>query len=208
MDVIQMNEYEMMGLFSVPLLIIKFNNHYKYKFSEVEKKDQKPYNWEVPLHTTFPNIGDDDPIVSTEVRDNLRKDILETIVNVFGEINLPTNIFFSNMWYNIYHDNQGQEKHNHLSPVGVSVPFWSGIYYNKNASPTEFFRSGSIWKTQLFDGFHQTLLNDCLIQSFKPFVEDGDIVLFPPYLEHSVKSKLEHKNKMRMTFSFNIGLNK
>ena len=197
----------MLGLFTVPLLLIKFDNHYKYNFPEVEKKDQKPYTWRVPLHTTFPNIGDDDPIVSTEVRDNLSKDLLETIVNVFGEIGIPTNISFSNIWYNIYHDNQGQEKHNHIPMVGSSNPFWSGIYYNKNTSNTEFFRSDKLYLTQLFTGYEQTPMKDCLAESVMPIVEDGDIVLFPPYLEHSVKSKLEHKNKMRMTFSFNIDLN-
>ena len=43
-----------------------------------------------------------------------------------------------------------------------------------------------------------------LSAEYFPFVEDGDIILFPPYLEHSVKSKQNPKDDMRMTFSFNI----
>ena len=50
------NNFEMIGLFPVPLLKIKFKHHYKYNFPEVEKKDQKPDSWVKSLHTTFPNI--------------------------------------------------------------------------------------------------------------------------------------------------------
>ena len=46
------------------------------------------------------------------------------------------------------------------------------------------------------------------LKSGRTVLEDGDILLFPPHLEHSVQSKPENKNKMRMTFSFNIGIEK
>ena len=61
-------------------------------------------------------------------------------------------------------------------------------------------------KTQEFDGFRETDLSSCLADACHFPVEDGDIVLFPPYLEHSVESKPQHKDSMRMTFSFNIFL--
>ena len=37
-------------------------------------------------------------------------------------------------------------------------------------------------------------------------VEDGDIVLFPPYLKHYVvpQEKIDSDDKMRLTFSFNL----
>ena len=47
-------------------------------------------------------------------------------------------------------------------------------------------------------------MDSVLSAEYLPFVEDGDIILFPPYLEHSVKSKQKPKDDMRMTFSFNI----
>ena len=200
-------DFEMMGLFTVPMLKIKFKDHYKYNFPEVEKKDQKPDSWVEPLHTTFPSIPDNDPIVSSFVRDSLMKDLKDSIVNVFKEVNLPHTIDFANLWYNIYHDNQGQEKHSHLAHVGQIVHFWSGVYYNKNASPTQFFRSDKLYRTQIVAGAQNTALGVCLAEHFSPEVEDGDILLFPPHLEHSVQSKPENKNKMRMTFSFNIVLN-
>ena len=200
------NNFEMIGLFPVPLLKIKFNHHYKYNFPEVEKKDQKPEGWVDSVHTTFPNIREDDDVVPSYLRDNLRRDLKTSIVNVFQQLNLPINIDFPQFWYNIYHDNQGQEKHCHLSLVGEPVLFWSGIYYNKNASPTEFFRSDTPYQTQRFDGYQKSALAPCLANSYSQSVEDGDIILFPPYLEHSIQSKPEHQDRMRMTFSFNIHL--
>jgi hypothetical protein len=200
-------DFEIMGLFAVPLLKIKFKDHYKYNFPEVKKKDQKPDSWVKSLHTTFPDIPDNDPIVSSFVKDSLRKDLKDSLVNVFKEINLPDTIDFTNLWYNIYHDNQGQEKHSHLAFVGQIAPLWSGVYYNKNASPTRFFRSDRLYRTQILPEAQNTALDVCLAENFSPEVEDGDILIFPPYLEHSVASTPEHKNKMRMTFSFNIVVN-
>ena len=116
-------------------------------------------------------------------------------------------LIMSSMWFNVYREKQGQEKHDHSSHVGQTVPFWSGIYYNKNASPTKFFKSNSIiTDTQKFDGYRESALASCLAKSVSPDAKDGDILLFPPYLKHSVKSKPQHKNEMRMTFSFNITL--
>ena len=59
---------------------------------------------------------------------------------------------------------------------------------------------------QKFNGYEKSALANCLTGSFCPNVEDGDILLFPPYLEHSVQSEPQHKSKMRMTFCFNIDL--
>ena len=61
-------------------------------------------------------------------------------------------------------------------------------------------------KTQQFKGCEKTKLLPCLAEAYYFPVEDGDILLFPPYLEHGVQPKDEHQDKMRMTFSFNITL--
>jgi len=200
------NNFEMMGLFAVPILKIKFKDHYKYTFPEVEKKDRIPKGWKLPINTTFPTIPDDDSIVPSKVRDSLMKDMKDGIVDVFEQLNLPTNIGYRDFWYNIYHDYQGQEKHNHLSVAGYPVTFWSGIYYNKNTSPTQFYRNNSIVNIQRFEGCEETAMAPYLADGYNIPIEDGDILLFPPYLEHGVQPKDEHQDKMRMTFSFNITL--
>ena len=200
------NNFEMIGLFPVPLLKIKFKDHHKYNFPEVEKKVQKPDDWKTPLQTTYPFIEDDDPLVPYSIKESLTKDLYHSIVETFEQLNIPTNIEFEQLWYNIYHDNQGQEIHDHLGGVGNVLLFWSGIYYNKNATPTTFYRGDNTYRTQRFDGFEKTALHPCLVDSSNPLVEDGDILLFPPYLTHSFTSEPQHKNGMRMTFSFNIAL--
>ena len=99
-----------MGLFSIPIIKIKFKDHYKYNFSEVEKRDEKPDDWIAPVHTSFPVISDDDLIVPPMVRDSLNKDLVECVKEVIGKLKMPTNIEINQLWYNIYHDGQGQEQ--------------------------------------------------------------------------------------------------
>ena len=198
--------YNLLGLFPVPVIRIEFKDHYKYNFPEVERKDNRPEGWKVSLHTSFPGIGDGDPIVSPLVRDSLKNDLIDSIAEVFLQLRIPTNIEIDQFWYNIYHEHQGQEPHRHLPMVGGTLTYWSGIYYNKNASPTKFHRDDKLFQTQIFPGYEKSVMDSFLSTAFSPPVEDGDILLFPPYLRHSATSLSHHRYQMRMTFSFNIDL--
>ena len=198
--------FETIGLFPVPIIKIKFKDHHKYNFPEVEKKETIPPGWECSVDTSFPDIDPDDPVVSPTVKKNLMADIKTSIVEVFEELNIPTNIDFQQFWYNIYHDDQGQEKHNHLAWIGAKNLYWCGIYYNKNSSPTAFHRGSGLYETQRFPDYNNTAMSHILSDIFYLPVEDGDIILFPSWINHSVKSEPQHKDKMRMTFSFNIDL--
>ena len=198
--------YNLIPIFPTGLIKIKLKDHYKYNFPNIEKKVNKPPEWQCSVNTSFPFIEPDDPVVSPTVNKNLMADIKTSIVEVFEELNMPSSINLSQFWYNIYHDDQGQERHNHLTWVGTKNLYWCGIYYNKNASPTKFHRGGGYYQLQRFPDFMNSAMNPVLSAEYLPSVEDGDIILFPPYLEHSVKSKPHHKDKMRMTFSFNIEL--
>ena len=199
--------YNLLGLFPVPVIRIEFKDHYKYNFPEVQRKDNRPEGWKVSLHTSFPGIGDDDPIVSPLVRDSLKNDLIDSIAEVFLQLRIPTNIEIDQLWYNIYHEHQGQEPHRHLPMVGGTIPYWSGIYYNKNASPTKFIRDDNLYGLQIFPGYDKSELAYPLSSDYSPNVKDGDILLFPPYLRHSIRSLSHHRDQMRMTFSFNMGIN-
>ena len=198
--------FDLIGLFPIPIIKIEFKNHYKYNFPEIERIDNRPKGWKESCNSSFPGIGDDDPIVSSSVRDSLKNDLIDCIIEIFTELRIPVDINIMQIWYNIYHENQGQEPHRHLPMVGARLPFWCGIYYNKNASPTKFYRDDKLYQTQLFDGYETSEMAFPLSQKYSPYVQDGDIILFPPYLEHSIKSESQHKDNMRMTFSFNIDL--
>lgn len=201
-----MIHHKVINIFPISIIQIEFDKHHKYNFSDIEKKVHKPSSWERPLNTTFPNILDDDIFISPIVRDCLLIDITKCIKKVFNQLNLASDIYIQDFWYNIYHDNQGQEIHDHLGGALVSNPFWSGIYYNKNSSPTVFIRPGKLYKMQSNSGEGDSILSPSFFGRYKTEVKDGDIILFPPYLDHFVESEEWHKDNMRLTFSFNVDI--
>jgi len=198
-------EYIIGGLFPVPTIKIKFKQHDKYNFPLMAKKDAKPSTWEISLNTTFPNIITDDDFISMEKTEELKTDISNAIISVFKEINISTKFIISHFWYNIYHQNQGQEKHAHVGPF---YHYWSGIYYNKNVSPTVFCnREGphDVHKHQIPDSASSKLEKLFMSDAVIPTME-GDIILFPPYLVHFVpeQKNIVSDDQMRITFSFNL----
>jgi hypothetical protein len=196
--------HKILNLFPIPIIQTKFDKHQDYYFEDVEKTVNLPDGWEIPLNTSFPNIEDNDKFISPVLRDTLIIDLTKCIKKVLSELNIPNNIYIDDFWYNIYHDGQGQELHDHLGDVGSINLFWSGVYYNKNASPTCFFRPDRMYKTQLFPESEDSDISGSYFRKYCPQVEDGDILLFPSYLEHKIESKSWHKDNMRLTFTFNV----
>jgi hypothetical protein len=196
--------HKILNIFPVPLIQIKFDKHENYYFEDIEKSVNMPESWQVPLNSSFPEIPDDDKFISPIIRDCLIIDITKCVKKVFAELNLPTEVHIDDFWYNIYHGNQGQEPHDHLGDVGSLLPFWSGIYYNKNSSSTCFIRSDKMYKTQCFPESNNSKLSGSFDEKYFSEVNDGDILLFPPYLDHCVMSESWHENNMRLTFAFNI----
>lgn len=175
-------------------------------FKDIEKQVNIPEHCSMPLNTTFPNTSKNDTFINQDILQSLKNDIINSVSIALKELNfLSTNVTLLNFWYNIYHDNQGQEKHWHMPICGEIYPHWSGIYYNKNSSPTIFYKGenpdGHFHK---FKGHETSKLKECYWDYFFPTVNDGDILLFPPYLYHSVKSEEKHKSNMRLTFAFNL----
>lgn len=192
------------ALFATPLIKFKFSKHQSYNFPEVPKKHRKPPLWIKSLNTSFGASGDDD-FLPTEIRDILVNDITEDLINVFESLDIPPNICISDFWYNIYHDNQGQEEHDHLCPCTQVNPFWSGIYYNKNPTPTRFIRNDRYHRLTRIPEISNSKLKNFFEDSISPNVEPGDIILFPPWVEHSVDTG--DCSDMRLTFSFNVDYN-
>ena len=93
--------------------------------------------------------------------------------------------------------------HNHL---GVINPYWSGIYYNKNASPTVFVKESGIHDAHIIPNWGDSKLNIFFTKNSTLPIEDGSILLFPPYLKHFVPEQetIDSDDKMRLTFSFNL----
>jgi hypothetical protein len=133
----------------------------------------------------------------------MMRDLKEQIKKLFYMHGIPDKFDFVDFWYNSYHDNQGQEPHTHLTGCMSVTPYWCGIYYNKGSTPTTFFRPDSNNRVHQFP--HQgPEFKEYFADSLQPGVSDGDVILFPPYLQHCVD--LQSSASMRLTFSFNLQL--
>lgn len=197
---------ELKSLFPTPLIKFKFTKHYLYHFEEVSKSVNKPLGWSKPLNTSFGLIGGDN-FLSLEKKEKLINHIKSDIDEVFDRLEIPIQYCIQEFWYNIYHDNQGQEIHDHIVGPQGKNPYWCGIYYNKGNTPTSFVRPYNIHHTSRHPEY--IAYPECPMYKFyndfeSPVIEPGDIIMFPAWLMHYVDVGDECKDNMRLTFSFNL----
>ena len=192
------------GAFSVPFVTFKFSKHTEYDFKPIEKSVRKPDEWHMPLNTSYPNIEDDDPYIKPNVRDRLKRDLQEDLVDVMKDLGIMPLFKMKDFWYNIYHDNQGQEVHDHLSDCTSKNPTWSVIYYYRNAPGTVFIRNDDWYRTQEFPMWRNSMLAECYMPSYIPDLTDGDVIMFPPYIKHMVR--YSDNPDFRLTFATNLTL--
>tara|TARA_A200000159_G_scaffold135054_1_gene133941 strand:+ start:1099 stop:1860 length:762 start_codon:yes stop_codon:yes gene_type:complete len=209
-------------IFATPLLVCEFEKHKEYskRFPTFEKVDRKPETWQIPLNTSFPNVLPDDPYLDNSLIVDLKRDLHIQVEKLLQTYKLPHNIFLPSFWYNASYAGQGQEIHNHLSASNLN-PYWSGVYFAKNVTHRSFMfnRSDGGQKTQ-----QPAQYEDSILAPYYEDVEyiptqkgndkddekivDGTIILFPPNVYHSVRTPAYNdKDKMRLSFSFNVALN-
>lgn len=100
------------------------------------------------------------------------------------------NMILTDLWLNVYESQNWQEKHIH------SPGQWSGVYY-VHFDPNEHKATNS---------YHpcETLLATAGItqNTLVPWVQEGDMIIFPSWLEHA--APMNRSSKMRSTISFNF----
>lgn len=194
-------------LFATPLLVHRFSKHQEYtdRIQLFERSSQKPSDWICDLHTTFPNVDDNDVHLGGIVSD-LKRDMLEEVKRIMREYDMTDQIMFNTFWYNAYLDGQGQELHNHLCSHNLCNPFWAGVYFHRNCHQGSFtFQNvNTELRTQQHHNWRKTRLAHYYNDIICPPIDDGDIILFPPHLYHSVKTDERNAKDMRLTFSFNV----
>ena len=191
-------------IFPTQIICFKFNKHTKYFFRDPGKVDNTPEGWKCKVNSTFPRIPDDDTLVTPDVRDRLKIDI-ETACNaeLVREGLMPCDII--TFWYNSYHDDQSQERHDHMD--GRRPVFLSGVYYSKNPTPTTFYPTSTQFRSIRYRGIERSGIRESMYDLYHFHPTEGQIILFPPYLEHEVLNRQEHqKPQGRLTFSFNLVL--
>lgn len=199
---------ELTPLFSVPVIKFKFSKHNNYKFPTVNRHERIPDGWELSLNSTYPEIEDDDPLVPRKIRESMERDLYLDTRAVLKKLGISyDNIFIKDFWYNIYHEEQGQEPHDHLGNAGDAALYWSCIYYNRGATPTKFHNAHRYMKLCMpVEIQEDSPLADMYVDMWENDVQNGDVVLFPPWVIHEVVPQ-KHVDEMRLTFTFNIGYN-
>jgi len=164
-----------LNLFSIPIYISNIDVD-KIKIKNTKVKSQ----W---LSETESSHG-----YLNEIGEESKAHILQTIVKLLNyDIHKPYELALTSVWQNNYKDNDYQERHSHPGS------HFSFIIYKKiKKSNTVFFNPSC----QLMESYYDKtfLLDLSLFDSiFKVECRQGQIVVFPSFLEHMV---LKHSDSV------------
>ena len=205
-----MKQSEIIELFPTYVLKFKFEKHDQYvdNWDNWEQCGRQPKSWQCEVNTSYPQVQQDDPYAPMDIVEELKKDLQFQVKKLHKSYRLHTNIAFYNFWYNAYYEGQGQEPHNHLSVPGKD-PFWCGVYFAKNCFPGSFFFIKTEYSHRIQQPFNyrDTPMNKYYDEFYSTEYSDGDLIIFPPHLHHSVKVGSPNRSEQRLTFSFNISHN-
>ncbi len=112
-----------------------------------------------------------------------------------------------NFWYNLSLEGSYQEVHDHLGgPIPISYAAVHYVMFDKTEHVSTVFYNPleSILKSLQPTTTDQFRPND--FRGFQKIldVEEGDIIIFPSYVPHSVMTQIS--KKLRITVSFNISV--
>ena len=166
----------------------------------VEKtKDEceDPEGWlTTNITTSFANAK-----VSDELAGNyeLKRQYFNVIKRFFDD---KFTVEIDEIWYNSYSNGEYQESHNHVGdPINPThfacVHFLS--FDPEIHSPLTFSDPLSLTRYHSID-----MKSANYSEKYNPPVVEGDLLMFPSYLEHEVKSYPPTPDKPRVTISFNL----
>ena len=116
------------------------------------------------------------------------------------------------IWFNYYIDGEYQEQHNHIDSaqdqrrrIDKLTPTFSCVHflcYDKEVhNPLTFRDPMCMTRSHSFE-FASHEYQD----NHTPDISEGDMIMFPSYLEHEVKAGKPTPNNPRITISFNLKL--
>ena len=160
-------------------------------------------NLEVPegwLTTNIKTSFDDETISNELARCNEVKRQYFNVIKEFFDDKFRLEI--DDLWYNSYANGEYQEAHNHCGDALCPTHFACVHFLSYNPKihselafidPIETLRHLSI--NMRSEGYESR---------YVPPVKEGDLVMFPAYLKHEVKSSPPTPDDPRITVSFNI----
>ena len=168
------------------------------------KHTQAPQGWFTDkLQTSFEDeelkeiMGD----LNTDIGKELNRQYSDTIKTFFD---IPFQLQINDIWYNLYENGEYQESHTHFGTYNNPNHYACVHFLNYDPSvhsplcvldPLRHIRISS------FEYFNESDYKDD--HQFLD-VKQGDVVMFPAYLEHEVRPGPPTPGNPRVTISFNI----
>jgi len=151
-------------------------------------------------HRGVGNITSDDTyVLENKALKNLKEDLNERVLDYFNEVVCTSNLvtpYITQSWINYTGINQFHHRHHHANS------YVSGVFYidvKKGTDKLNFYRPATS-SIRLEVAKH----NAFNVEGLQYSVENGDVVLFPSFLEHGVAIKKEPNT--RISLSFNVFL--
>ena len=223
-----MTDYGLLPLFPMFLYRGKFETHAKWKdkiFPIIKRRyeEQNGSNsssWNCDCYTSFFDDSMVDHTMETEIPiAELLQDISYNIQEAINMAQFITNSFFvSQQWFNAYGPGQNQEAHNHI-PSHLSGVYYINYDRYKHIS-TSFMNPNKMFyeapRYNIHDYNPDLYGFGCYEEEIQPEIEEGDIVIFPSQIEHTVQRQPQdlgvkkigkpHSDELYMSFSFNVEL--
>ena len=143
-----------------------------------------PAGWNCDLFTTY---GTNDFFIDKVF--NFIRPCLDDFIN---DTNSSGSCRFTEAWLNCYKSKNWQERHNHIPGQ------WSAIYYvifNSNEHEGSIFHDPNE-ENRAFTGE--------LENNITANVQEGDLLIFPSWLQHS--APINNSSELRATISFNFSI--
>ena len=190
---------------------LDINQHFVPLITELVQKNEEflnpPESWLCPdLTTSYDNRQLNDQIFSkSDLLSNCFQEVFSLLTN-----NRATNCEVSATWFNYYTKNSYQEWHDHINPNHINCLHRSNLSFVYFLSFNPDYHGSLTFK----DPSHsvRAMSADSLVCGYEPEwtpkIEEGDMIVFPLYLEHSVKpfKKVVENPVPRITISGNVRL--
>ena len=151
------------------------------------------------MHTSFDNIHLNNQVFG----EDLPIEVYGPHINDFFDY--PWNGMFQDFWFNCYIDGDWQEQHCHVSERQMMKPHLSFIHYlsfdPERHQPVTFVDPSRGVRCASFE-----LECTKYDAAYRPDIQEGDLLMFPSYLEHYVKRSQPTPDYPRVTISFNMHL--
>ena len=195
-------------LFPTPVVITKIEKHQEYKdrvLPLITKKYKDSPNQTAPwarMEHTWTSFEKDEGL---HIWDEQFEKVVYDYLNYMNGSPIEWKINIDS-WINVHDSNMYMEQHKHGGAV------CSGIYYlqfDKDKDYPAIFNNPAENDLEHWAGLESDFEPKipALYKSTYPNylnLEEGDLILFPPYLTHLVKRSRHQHDKLRISYAFNV----